>query len=84
MFREQHPSETWLGERLGRLLGSILEPFGGHFGSQNRPENEPDFGSIFKRPKSATTPCGGGLRRARAGPPGRGRGGVVTLRRRLY
>ena len=52
--RKQHPAATGPQERFGRPLGSIFEPFGGHFGTQNRSgrgsENELDFESIFKRP----------------------------------
>ena len=36
VVRTQHPAETSFQERLGRLQGPMLEPFGGHFGSQNR------------------------------------------------
>ena len=68
------------------IFGRFWKPFGGHFGTQNRSgrgsENELDFRVVFKRPQGATGSCGGGsaeLRGARAGPPGRGRGGVVIL-----
>ena len=34
--RKQHPAGTGLQERLGRLQGAILEPFGGHLGPPDR------------------------------------------------
>ena len=62
--RKQHPAGTGLQERLGRLPGSIFEPFGGHFGTQNRSgkgsENELDFGALFKRALGGTTSWDGG------------------------
>ena len=39
--RKQHPAATGPQERFGRPLGSILELFGDHFGSKNRPEEGP-------------------------------------------
>ena len=44
------------GVDSGAIWGSFWVPKSAENGS----ENEPDFGSIFKRPKSATTPCDGG------------------------
>ena len=84
--RKQHPAESGLQERLGRLLGSIFEPFGCHFGTQNRPEGGPKTSWILERflggPRGDES-LGRRLRPATAGPPGRGRGGVVTLRKRV-
>ena len=81
--RKLHAAETGLQERLGRLLGAILEPFGCHFGSQNRSgrgsENEVDSRVVFKRSLGATRACG-------AGSPGLGperRGGVGEGGKRL-
>ena len=74
--QKQHPAETGLQERLGRLLGSILEPFGGHFGSQNRSgrgsEHELDLRVVFTGPLGATTPCDGGFETDRRGGVGEG------------
>ena len=45
--RKQHTAGTGFQERLGRLQGANLEPFGGHLGPQNRSgrgsENELGF-----------------------------------------
>ena len=52
--RKQHPAETGLQERLGRLLGSIWERFGNHVWSQNRSakgsRNQLNFGSAQPGP----------------------------------
>ena len=62
--RKQHPAGSGRPERRGRHRGARFEPFGDHFGTQNRSgrgsENELDFESIFKRPPGVTGACGGG------------------------
>ena len=69
-IRKQRPAGTGLQKRLGRLLGSILDVFGGHFGTQNRSkkgsENELKFVHFSRGPK------GGQVSRMEA-PPGSGR-----------
>ena len=57
---EKHQKRVWkqcaaggvLQERLGRLLGSILEHFGLHFGSENRSKSitksKLNFEAIFE------------------------------------
>ena len=85
-MQKQHAAGSGSQERLGRLLGSILEPFEGHVGPQDRSrrgsENELVLKLIFKRLLGGTSSCGrgsAGLRGAGAGPPGRARGGFVIL-----
>ena len=50
--RKQLPAATWLQERLGGRLDSILEHLGLHLGSQNRPKSVPEskleFQAIFE------------------------------------
>ena len=89
--RKQHPAGTGLQERLGRLQGAILEPFGGHLGPQNRSgrgsENYLNFACVSRGPQGgrvSRTQAPLGSRTARGGPLGRGRGGVCNIRRGLY
>ena len=46
--RKQCAAGGVLQERLGRLLGSMFEHFGFHFGSQNRSESKLVFELIFE------------------------------------
>ena len=54
-IRKQRPTGTGLQERLGRLLGSMLDAFGEHFGSQNwsktGSENELQFVWVSRGPR---------------------------------
>ena len=64
LIRKQHPAGTGFQERLGRLRGAILEPFGGHLGPQNRSgrgsENYFKFECFSRGPKRRTSFPGGG------------------------
>ncbi len=80
--RKQHPAGTGFQERLGRLQGAILEPFGGHLGPQNRSgrgsENYLKFACFSRGPKGgqvsrAQAPLGSrGLPRSSARTAGEG------------
>ena len=65
MLRKQHPAKTSFQERLGTLQRQIFEPFGGHFGSQNRSERGPKQATFWNNFfDHFLPPRGGGAPRA--------------------
>ena len=84
--REELAARTWLQERLGRLLGSLLEPFWDDLGSfwetKSEQKTHQHLEAILEGPTGRQ-----GRRANRSDSysraPGRGRGGVVTLSKRI-
>ena len=79
----QNRSEEALGHQVGpkrvpKVTWEALETLWKASGRPGTRVGRPTRRTSFPEPGSA------GFRWARDGPPGRGRGGVVTLRRRLY